>query len=447
MSFRMITKAGMLLQWIIFTRGGSRSRIEREGDDDSECSWPYEDQDSFGLMMVHTKIATISEDMTVPESFQVLKDYVDSVRAIQPSPDKYPFSVIIESDDNFFLDENPEFNTFDTNEGEDLDWWTTVPSGVDVNASDFLDQLTDSLEDSSFFSMLGRHCFDYLQRRWEKSSIASCFDDPIRRYFLIYHIQTQRQIAIDDIQESRNGHIPELWSSITHVLDGNRSCGMGFLVKKFTSFWNVAIIELTCGGYTADVKINAVNDRLVVTDFISFYSSSKQKSDWRSLSIFKSGQTTGIIKGNVYSCGCVVCGGETLTYLSTRNMQRRNITTTEITISLLSGKKSLFLVETHQAVRLVAAMNVKQSDTMMANFCDVELYDDSVVESQGVSGEGTPANMSDWAVLTIGSPLLGHFTLRKKGCYYCRWCSTQPLSDSEEVALGDSRKFRTSRSK
>lgn len=45
-------------------------------NDDSECSLPYEDQDSFGLVVVHTKIATIPEDI---ESFQALKDYVDSV--------------------------------------------------------------------------------------------------------------------------------------------------------------------------------------------------------------------------------------------------------------------------------------------------------------------------------------------------------------------------------
>ena len=379
-------------------------------------------------MVIHTKIATIPDEIIVQESFQSLKDYVYSVLKGQvsrcqllyePSEYKpycylflsrysrmnpnavwtkmksdtaptteYPFSVIIESDDNLFLGENPEFNTFDKNEVEDLDW-TTVPGGVDVNAPDFFDELTDSFEDT--IVMFG-HCYNYLRRRWDSSiAIWLCFEDPIKRYFLataferrdksykgipihyfsanfsVLSNKVYPKIKIDDIAESGNSHTPDDWSSITHAPDGNLSCGMGFLVRKakcergyFTGslgpqvqlfdptqnpnlffvskhvfneaadtfiysrcdnpkeighittvhkFLDVAIVELTCG-YTADVKINAVNDRLVVNDFIPFsdrpHKQSFKKSDWRSLSIFKSGQTTGITKGHIYSWGCRV---------------------------------------------------------------------------------------------------------------------------------------------
>ena len=81
--------------------------------------------------------------------------------------------------------------------------------------------------------------------------------------------------------------------------------GRLFAVHKFL---DVAIIELYCK-HTPDVKINVANDRLEVRDFIPFaaHQSSDQRhislGDLTSLNIFKSGQTTGVTKGHIYSWG------------------------------------------------------------------------------------------------------------------------------------------------
>jgi hypothetical protein len=81
--------------------------------------------------------------------------------------------------------------------------------------------------------------------------------------------------------------------------------GRLFAVHKFL---DVAIIKLYCK-HTPDVKINVAHDRLEVRDFISFaaHQSSDQRhislGDLTSLNIFKSGKTTGVTKGHIYSWG------------------------------------------------------------------------------------------------------------------------------------------------
>ena len=91
-----------------------------------------------------------------------------------------------------------------------------------------------------------------------------------------------------------------------YIYDLNRNrIGRLFAVHKFL---DVAIIELYWE-HTPDVKINVAHDRLEVRDFISFatHQSNDQRhislGDLTSLNIFKSGQTTGVTKGHIYSWG------------------------------------------------------------------------------------------------------------------------------------------------
>eukprot|EP01036_Dinobryon_divergens_P034596 gene34596-44727_t len=77
---------------------------------------------------------------------------------------EYPFSVIIDSDENCFSKNNPKFESFDRYGEEEGLNCETVPSGVDLNAADFFDELIYGYE--GILAMFG-HSYDYISRRWE----------------------------------------------------------------------------------------------------------------------------------------------------------------------------------------------------------------------------------------------------------------------------------------
>jgi hypothetical protein len=76
---------------------------------------------------------------------------------------EYPFSVIINSDDNYLNGENPEFESLDRHGVEEGLNWATVPEGVDVdvNVDDFFVQLMNGYD--GVFAMFG-HSYDYVSK-------------------------------------------------------------------------------------------------------------------------------------------------------------------------------------------------------------------------------------------------------------------------------------------
>ena len=385
--------------------------------------------------MVHTRITPIPDEDVVLESFQALKEYVgsafrDTISSCQllyePSVLKrpycylflsrgshmrpgdvwakmkgdtaaptmeYPFSVIINSDDNYRNGENPEFESFDGHEEEDLNW-ATVPGDVDVTSDDFFDELVIDLEGA--FVMFG-HSYDYASRRWDnRVAIWVCFEDPIRKYFpssrlskstaksykgipVLFlsaskSIPLSSSVGIDDIivTPASDDYGCEFWSDRGVVPDGKIASGMGFQInldermcwRKRTygtlgprvetviipdaaaaaaadsnayfvskhvvqhscdgiiydvarnpigriqsvhEFLDVAVVELLCD-HTAEVKISEANERITIDDFIPFSNrpgkeSLRRGGDLPSFDVFKSGHSSGITKGSIYSWG------------------------------------------------------------------------------------------------------------------------------------------------